>query len=881
MRKVSRSPLRFVAIAAIVGFSGAGCDDGNDGKDGSSTGTLSGSVSNSLSGAAISGASISVSPGAAGPVTTEADGSFSLELPVGVYDVTVSATNFGDQTSAVSILAGSTTSTSTELEPVAPVVVEASLSGDMKPGATITASVDVDVLDGSTLESVTWTQQNSVDVTIETPDAETTDVTLPNASVYKAELIHVLREPPITPEQLPETINFPDVEFVGGLQNRFQVVGVNPFALEEAGAVTLVATVVTSSGTYTSELDVHAELPFRVATGLHAVPIAAPVILHGRDHVDEDGDGVNDDTGLPTTYDWALDAPAGSGSTLIGAATQNPHFFPDLAGEYIVTVTDSTRNPGDEVVTIRIVAGRWTGAITGQGDDGRPLASGCTSCHNEAEGAGAGLTTAPDKFTPWRETGHAEIFTDLLNTSTYYGENCFSCHMVGFDPMYDNGGADEAAEYQEFLDSGLLNNPGDNWSQLIAEFPSVAQMANVQCENCHGPLNAHPDTGESLRTSLAADVCATCHGEPLRHARYQQWQLSPHANYELAIEEGTSGNCSRCHSANGFLEWLPALLDDDPDNDESNVTVSWGADEAHPQTCAACHDPHANGNVSGSDTNATVRVSGNTASLIAGFQVIGAGKAAICMTCHNSRRGLKNDKNWEDSVASNDETRAPHGGAQTDVIMGQNAYLVETGIRGNHSLVEDICVNCHMQQTPPPDLLAYNAGGTNHTFRASDTICSNCHGDAFNAAGVREVFEAMIEELKDLIIEATLLEMEAQIAAGNKIDIGGQVTITDIAQIVSVDLTEYRGRQAIIVTLADEAVIGPVALNSVDVLDGADAEIDEIYGLIDDRVPRAGWNLALAENDGSRGVHNPAYIQRFLNASIVALQEVIEAYAVE
>jgi len=35
------------------------------------------------------------------------------------------------------------------------------------------------------------------------------------------------------------------------------------------------------------------------------------------------------------------------------------------------------------------------------------LAANCTICHNDA--------IAPDKFTPWAQTGHAEIFTNNLS----------------------------------------------------------------------------------------------------------------------------------------------------------------------------------------------------------------------------------------------------------------------------------------------------------------------------------------------------------------------------------------------------------------------------------------------------------------------------------
>ncbi len=61
--------------------------------------------------------------------------------------------------------------------------------------------------------------------------------------------------------------------------------------------------------------------------------------------------------------------------------------------------------------------------------------------------------------------------------------------------------------------------------------------------------------GRALAQNLSSDLCGSCHGEPPRHGRFQQWQLSAHANYELAIEEGESASCSKCHTANGFLAW--------------------------------------------------------------------------------------------------------------------------------------------------------------------------------------------------------------------------------------------------------------------------------------------------------------------------------------
>jgi formate-dependent nitrite reductase cytochrome c552 subunit len=203
--------------------------------------------------------------------------------------------------------------------------------------------------------------------------------------------------------------------------------------------------------------------------------------------------------------------------------------------------------------------------------------------------------------------------------------------------------------------------------------------------------------------------------------------------------------------------------------------------------------------------------------------------------------------------------------------MGQNAYFVDAGIRGSHSLVEDSCVNCHMERTPPPDLLSYNQGGTNHTFFASTDICSGCHGDAFNAEGVQAAFDATLAGLKGMIEEAILELIAEQIDAGNVIDLDGEATITDAADILEI---EFGGgsRQNITVTFLDATTVGPVGMNNIEVLDAGTLAVQgELYEFADERLPKAGWNWNLVNNDGSRGVHNPDFAFLALDGAIDAL----------
>lgn len=814
-------------------------------------GTLTATVINALSGQPIANATIAVSPSVLdGDLTTDADGKISQQLPIGYYDLTITDADelYESGMRSVVVFAQETTDAEIELTPKQNVALSITVDGDAAPGATVSASVDVQILDGTTtVTGYSWSQSNSVEVTLSGATSATPTITLPSVATYKDELITFMMEPPVSQDQLPDNVVIPETEegeFPGGLADRFDIVGVNPFAIEKAGLVTLEVEVVTSSGTYTAETEIHAHLPWYPSLGIRNVPLGEPVLFHGKEQA---------------SYDWDLDAPSGSSATLTDAGTRNPYFTPDATGMYTVTVTDTTGD-ADEVVTFEIYAGRWQGAITGQNADGTPRADNCTVCHKPGGFADG------NQFNEWAETGHAMIFTDQINYGDHYASYCLPCHTVGYNTDVANGGFDDASDYDELIEADLFHETGDDiWDQVLSEFPDTALRANVQCENCHGPqFGGH--TESDARISIRSDVCARCHGEPLRHGRFQQWQLSGHANYETAIAEGTSSSCATCHSGNGFLQWVPLLLDNDPDN--NSITVDWEEDEIHPITCVACHDPHNIGTVSGDDTDATVRITGDTPLLVAGFTARGVGSGAICMTCHNSRRGLRND---DIGVPAGDESRAPHGSSQSDVLMGQNAYFVQVGVRGNHSLVENTCVNCHMQETAPPDLLAYNQGGTNHTFAAADDICANCHGASFGAAGIQDAFASATEELLALIEEGWLDAIEEQIAAGNYIVLtgdDGDVTVTDASTIDDIEFGESHGRQAITVTFTDDSTAEHVRLERATVFDNGDNEVGHLAELADARLIKAGWNYNLAVNDGSRGVHNPSYVFEFLDAAI-------------
>ncbi|MCO6412714.1 MAG: carboxypeptidase regulatory-like domain-containing protein [Thiogranum sp.] len=854
---------------------------------------LSGTVTNSLTGDGVAGATVTLTATTATiTLMTDASGNYSeRKVQAGSYTMEVSASNFTTSSQPVSLLKG-TAVIDVALTPVANVVVNASVSDSAVPGAVLQANGSYTILDGSSFVSATWSQtpDEGVPATISDPSIANPTVTLGSAGDYAAHLVQVLKEAPITEAGLPPDLELQPINTIQkGLQDRNQVVAINPHALEEAESVPLIYSVTTSSGTYTAEVDVLTHLPWGASTGVKTVAVNVPVLLLAKCLEER-----NETTGEyectdPTAFSWTItQAPGGSSASLTGADTRSPWFTPDVVGTYRVQETSGSG------FDLEVHAGRYRGVIdpfltadSVEFGDGRPVGDpDCTSCHN----GGA----APDNFTPWRTTGHAEAFSQGISTNSHFGENCFACHSVGFD-QDDAGGMDDTPNYTNFVNELLGMTGPDTWETMLINYPDTARLANIQCENCHGPQDyteAHRDQPGAPRVSLSADVCGSCHGEPARHGRFQQWLLSNHADYDLARSRGaSSGNCARCHSGNGFVAWNQ--FDFDP---AQQVTVSWDPDTVVPQTCATCHNPHDTGTTSGSDeTNAKVRIQGDTHLLLAGFAADNVGKGATCMTCHNSRAEYpRNDATWAQVVANNDTADRPHHGVQADLIMGQNAYFfapteLYPQARGKHSLITDTCVTCHMNKTQPPDLLSYNQAGTNHTFAADPNICSDCHGPSDPSAGnIDAIITGHMDDLQTELGNAYKRMMEAHYP----VDVGSSCGPADGTIVTVTDVVWNERATRLNITLSNGNNCGNVNPSSITVDGGAQTLFDVSLASNDGATLKAAWNWSMLNEDQTingcadaddpacdpphtaRGVHNPDFCIKALTRAIAAVEAV-------
>ena len=194
---------------------------------------------------------------------------------------------------------------------------------------------------------------------------------------------------------------------------------------------------------------------------------------------------------------------------------------PDVAGYttndvYKVTATIYTTNTGPTNVTVTITAGTYMGVGL------LPGTSGCALCHS-------GGQIATNMVVPWEVTAHASMFARGIDglVSSHYSKSCIQCHTVGYDTnaLAVNGGFDDVAAQLGWVFPAVLTN--SNWASMETNYPTLANVANIQCENCHGPGSQHMDTfGKTnmIAISFGSGDCAQCHDDPPGHIHVAEWQ---------------------------------------------------------------------------------------------------------------------------------------------------------------------------------------------------------------------------------------------------------------------------------------------------------------------------------------------------------------------
>jgi hypothetical protein len=410
-------------------------------------------------------------------------------------------------------------------------------------------------------------------------------------------------------------------------------------------------------------------------------------------------------------------------------------------------------------------------------------------------------------------------------------------------------------------------------------------------------------------------VCAYCHDAQPDDNLYALWATSGHSNVDLAngaggpLDDtavydpvaGTSvaqdvSHCGRCHTAQGFIAFVPQLLSGN--GDQTGFLGPAGSIQGTPvptasaaaggitvnnieaQSCQACHDPHSLG----------VRVLDPATSIMlpAGFAITGGGSGAVCSACHNTRNGFEGVTNsasgpyfppsqhndatpWTDARAT-----GPHKAAQADIYYAGNGYLLGAAapLANFHADIRffpDTCASCHVKQLgldpnglAPLSPSSWPTASSNHTFKADSTTCVACHG-----AGVE--FTTAANAVASGIAAYELRMVQVLNAAGItsvKGKLNGAATATTVnvtgKTIAAAAPTPGSHSVAFDLTFTDGTTVTAIAVGSVATPTNPALlkNPDGSWGIF----AKALYDWYLITDDASNGVHNLPFVKAMLTA---------------
>jgi hypothetical protein len=636
----------------------------------------------------------------------------------------------------------------------------------------------------------------------------------------------------------------------------------------------------------------------KTASGLPNVGLGTTVYMSGPSLiVDAEADDEFVDV---TDWTWTISsAPSGSTAKFANTGTdtsylQVPKFVPDKNGLYLISYS-TTSGPEGASGTIWLNVAEWVGVGTVGG--ATPVAPQCGLCHNG--------TIEPDITTPWSQTVHATIFENSM--ATYAGlaptPYLWQYETVGWDTSASaiNGGFDDLVKDAsfEFPESGLT------WDQFTASHSDLAKLANVQCENCHGPGSQH--NGDPLRTSHSfsqTGVCGQCHIERASWINADHNSETPGDQAEW-LEEAA---CTRCHTSKGFGHYVDGGIPALEPVEETGAFIGI--------TCAACHDPHS------ADNPVQLRLHGNVTMVVDG-STVNAGKAATCYMCHDGfyTYGQPDcDKNLDgvaDSVCESTDDQAiyylrgPHRGPQAAMLEGklaltdldgdgtpdfttENSFHSEpeftlAGVTGDLSLPTENnkCVTCHMAEGPAINEDGYQyLGGHAFSMRATRALghldaedvtradsdsdlmlvsaCTICHPSMTNTLNrtARADYDGdgSVEGIQDEI-KGLLLALSLKIKAVDTTHVKGSSGTKLSGGIITPGTLSWNGANS---SLPDGDDCGDVTSTDYQPCVFADA---------DDMIKRAVWNQNSAVRDYSYGAHNMAYEVQYLQKTYTVVSE--------
>ncbi|MFZ3172134.1 MAG: hypothetical protein WA118_09150 [Carboxydocellales bacterium] len=312
-------------------------------------------------------------------------------------------------------------------------------------------------------------------------------------------------------------------------------------------------------------------------------------------------------------------------------------------------------------------------------------------------------------------------------------------------------------------------------------------------------------------------------------------------------------SCTKCHASEGFIDYVKTVKAAGGFKavvDGSSVTIKprdGYLNATAIATCDACHDNkklRLSGEV-GLQNTGTLGKPGSEKPLMV---VANAGKAAACYACHDYRKNPSFPAKIDGTAA----IRASHAAAQTELLLGFGGAEVagERYASSPHSAIPDSCVTCHMAKV---------AGKASHSFKPTVGACTPCHpglttfnrqalgdydGDK-SIEGIQDEVRGLIAVLKAKVGEKLGFPNAFAKSGGGFLVVFADLAYTDPKDPATVSLSHNY--------IDDKWVPDPTKPYWVN----PDAK----------KIFNAFYNIFLVEDEGSFGIHNPAYAVQLLQQS--------------
>lgn len=445
--------------------------------------------------------------------------------------------------------------------------------------------------------------------------------------------------------------------------------------------------------------------------------------------------------------------------------------------------------------SMAVPLGEGTGIFRVEGQSAVYLSeSTCRGCH-------------PSAHNGVKDTAHAHAMATLTRIGQGDNPGCLPCHTVGFG-----------------IQGGFVSNQ------------ATPLLANVQCENCHGPGGNHvADPGDpTVRPviSQAGTMCGGCHTDA-HHPTYDEWLGARHSFVDEHVAEGFLNPdveagaarmraCGSCHSGAVRLAMLNGAergieLPEMPSGDHAAHTAI---------TCVVCHTPHEktpNGRQLRNPPYSMDFFSYSTSTL-SNFTRQYNEDINICGQCHN-QRGAQ----WQDT------SRPPHHSPQYNVLIGDAGFVIGTPGQSSHRNIAKQCTHCHTHRHDPEVVTEEDPVYTGHEFMPFPENCVPCHtteeAEAFISFTQRNT-KALITEIK------TLLDTWAESKSPEPLR-------TQYGKLA----WEYQNVGQLSLPEDGSTVRGPSSAEQ---------------SVVPDEIKQARFFLYMVEHDGSYGVHNGQYARSIL-----------------